>query len=266
MPTAAESVEVLMSTMHRTSASFAVATHLEGPCLIINQGDDDGVSKTTVDGNPVRMLSVRERGLSRSRNLALANARGDICILADDDVVFESGYVDTVRRAYSDNPQADIIAFQVPRVGDPSRVKNYRSSPARLGRRGVLKVSSVEISFRRESVLRARLTFDLQFGAGTAHLMGEDTIFLLDALREGLSVLYVPWVIATTDVSNSTWFSAMDERYFAARGAVLRRISPRGWPFLALAFAARKIALYRHHLSATQALKLMVRGARELRA
>lgn len=252
-----------MATMHRRDPSFVAYVGLECACIIVNQGNRRGLDEATVSGHPVRMISVEERGLSRSRNLALELAEADICVIADDDVTFQPHYVEKIRLAYANYPEADIIVFQVPRVGNGQRDKTYAEHAAQLGRRGVLRVSSVEMTFRRQSMLRTDLTFDPRFGAGTPNLMGEESIFLLDALSKGLSVVYVPDQIATTDVSASSWFTEFDEAYFVARGAVFRRMSPRLYPALVLGFAVAKRR--RYSASMRRAVLAMLRGAHQLR-
>lgn len=256
------SVEVLMATMRRKDPSFVAAACLECDCTIVNQVSTPGDIRTTITGQNVRMLSVEERGLSRSRNKAIDHATADICLFADDDVTFNIGYLETIREAYSKHPNADIITFQMDQVGDPRRLKHYPVKTKRLGRRGVLRVSSCEIAFRRRSIMAANLCFDTRFGAGADYSMGEETIFLLDALRAGLSIVYVPRQIGSTDVSDSSWFAGFDEAYFTARGAVFRRMSPRLYPILILGFAVTKRR--RYEIRMRTAIRCMLRGARQL--
>ena len=59
------------------------------------------------------MISTTERGLSNSRNMALKYAVGEICILCDNDEIFEDNYETVICKAFERLPDADIIAFSI---------------------------------------------------------------------------------------------------------------------------------------------------------
>ena len=82
-------VEVLMSVMNQTDMSIGHQSHVDTDLLIINQCDHDDYEEQIVDGHLWRMISTTERGLAKSRNMAIKNAKGDICVLADDDEIYE---------------------------------------------------------------------------------------------------------------------------------------------------------------------------------
>ena len=78
-------LEILMSAMHQENFDIAYRSKVDSDLLIINQCDKDDYTEIEVNGHIWRMISTTERGLSKSRNMALKNAKGDICLLADDD-------------------------------------------------------------------------------------------------------------------------------------------------------------------------------------
>ena len=49
------------------------------------------------------MIYTTERGLSKSRNLAIANAKTDICLICDDDEIFVDNYEEIILNAYYEN-------------------------------------------------------------------------------------------------------------------------------------------------------------------
>ena len=60
--------------------------------ILINQvTKEDRVPFDVKEGNH-RLLSFKERGLSKSRNKAIANSVGDIALVCDDDVIYVDGY------------------------------------------------------------------------------------------------------------------------------------------------------------------------------
>ena len=125
------------------------------------------------------MISVKERGLARSRNLALDNALGDICLFCDDDEKLVCGYDTIIQKAFNDIKKADIIAF------DYSEDKDYIHRYNKLlyygsgeGRAPLFKTyASVQICFRRERIINSGVKFDINFGAGSGKIgAGEETV------------------------------------------------------------------------------------------
>lgn len=257
--TSADTLEVLVSTMCRDEMQFLQEIGIASPVVVINQNGECGEYETAVVGNRVKVICSNRTGLSRSRNLAMEHASSDVCVIADDDLRYEPSYVETILAAYHEYPSADIIAFRVDRVGT-GRPKVFRDAPKWETYLSCLKVSSVEITFRRRSVLQAGITFNERLGAGAEFYVGEENVFLWDALRSGLEILYLPRVIASADCSSSSWFRGYVDSYFVSRGAAYYNMSALVWPLLCLQFAIRKHSLYRADTSVWGAVSAMVRG------
>ncbi len=243
--------EVLLSCMHQKDTAIVKDMGITSPILVINQCDEDA---RTENGN-IRMISVPERGLSKSRNLALKEAKGRICLLADDDEVMEEGLEEKVLAAFEEIPDADVIAFKV--MDFPSRLGDRKRQ---LKRSDALKVYSKEIAFKRESVA-GRLSFDENLGAGTGNGGGEDNKFVLDCMKAGLKVFYMPVSVARVDKSGSTWFSGYDGKFFHDRGRTTRYILGMPLSFMyAIYYAITKRGLYKDEISAPKALGGMLKG------
>ena len=107
--------EILVATTNRTTLDFIdnmfknnVLEHYH--LLIINQTSEH---KLLVSHKPnIRVINAFETGLSRSRNLAIQHAIGDICLLADDDVVFLEGFENKIMESYDQLKDADLITFK----------------------------------------------------------------------------------------------------------------------------------------------------------
>ena len=81
-------LEVLVSCMHQTNFDIVKNSCINTDVLIVNQCNvDDYLERNNNSGFVERMICTRERGLSRSRNAAIEHARGDICLICDDDEV-----------------------------------------------------------------------------------------------------------------------------------------------------------------------------------
>lgn len=247
-------LEVLLSCMHQTDFSLVESSRLTGDVCIINQCDREDFSQMPTKRGMARMFSTRDRGLTRSRNMALEKSAADICLLCDDDEVFVPDYEEIITRAYENLPNADVIVFNM--VGRPASLGNR---VRRLHFPYTCRVSSWQISFRRRSLLDSGVRFDTLLGAGTGNGGEEELKFLTDCRRAGLRVYYVPEAIASVAQEVSTWFHGYTETYFENRGATTRYIL--GLP-LALAYAVyytvSKRSLYA--LSPWQAFKATCRG------
>lgn len=251
-------LEVLMSCMHQSDDSLVHNSQLTGNVLMINQCDhEDYVEYTTISGT-VRVFSTRDRGLTRSRNMAIANAIGDVCLICDDDEVFVSDYENAILTAYRDNPQADIIIFKM-----ANRPASFPDRTMQLRFPKTMKVSSWQISFRRERLLETGVRFDELLGAGTGNGAEEELKFLLDSQRAGLTIYYVPVVIASVAQEASTWFAGFNETFFENRGATTRYILGTGLATLyAVYYVLRKRELYQQTISPGAALRAILRGIR----
>ena len=106
-------VEVLVSCMNQRDRELVAKSRITTDVLIINQASEEKAEEYFENGRRVRMLTTRERGLSRSRNMALKYAQGDICVLCDDDEIFANNYKGNILKSFEKVRDADIIAFDV---------------------------------------------------------------------------------------------------------------------------------------------------------
>ena len=104
-------LEVLMSCMNKKEFSIIEESNLKDVnTLIVNQCDKD--EQLPLDSKH-RVINTTSRGLSVSRNIAIDNANGDICLLCDDDEIFIDDLAEVIQDAYDKIQDADIIAFKV---------------------------------------------------------------------------------------------------------------------------------------------------------
>jgi hypothetical protein len=211
--------------------------------------------------NKLKWLNVYEKGLSRSRNLALKHCSCDIGILADDDLIYVNDYEKIIKEQYEKYPDADIITFQVEGIG--SEFKKYKKYVRKLNYLTSMKVASVEITFRTNSIKEKGIIFDEKFGSGAKYYMGEENVFLYDCLKSGLKIIYVPVKIADLNMGKSSWFDGYNQEYFINKGAAFTRLSTTLSYIFIYQFAVRKIGLYSKNLSIFQAVKYMMIGRKQ---
>lgn len=211
--------EVLLSCMHQKDFQIAYKTKIDSDLLIINQCDKEDYQEQVVNGYLWRMISTTERGLSRSRNMALANARGKVCLLCDDDESYCEGYREIVLSAFDKLPQASLIGFNVHRINVSMKKKYYTITEAKETD-SYRTFASPMVAFRLEDITSQDIHFNELFGSGTQWGPGEDSLFQKDARAKGLKLYEYPKCIATQDYSNeSKWFRGFTEEYFYQQGA-----------------------------------------------
>lgn len=254
-------VEVLVSTMNQTDFSLIKKMNIKTDALIINQCDKEEKNEIMLNGNTIRMFSYNERGLTKSRNKAIENSDGDICVVADDDLNYVDNYEQLIINAYKKYPEASIIAFDVPSTNNSRPTSSL--SEGNIDFLHTLKVSSFQITFKLKEINYKGIRFNEYFGAGARYTCGEEHIFLSEALKKGLKIKYVNSKIAYVDHNESTWFNGFDEKLFRTKGAMFYQMSPKLSYLLILQYAVRKFHLYSEHTNFFTAFRYMVNGLKE---
>lgn len=250
-------LSVLLSCMHQKDISICEDLHITSDVTIINQCDNIADEIFDKGSSRVRFISTKDRGLSKSRNMAIKEADNDICILCDNDVVYTNDYENIILSAYERNKDADICVFFIRRDERQTPVCDKETTLSYLG---AMKIFSPEMSFKRSALDKVGLRFNECFGAGATYGMGEENIFLWEAKRRGLKVIYVPIEIAATKPNESTWFKGYNDKFFIDRGAGYFAMSKSLWWLLSLQFAVRKYNLYKADNTFFNALRCMHQG------
>lgn len=235
-------LEVLISCMHQQDASIVSRTNVQSDVLVINQCDKDAYDEFSFVNKLgetciARIIHTTERGLSKSRNMALKNAIGDICLLCDDDEVLEDDYVEKIVRAFKTYFKEQIIAFQ---LKHPLRKFSLKSYKIRFFQ--TANLASWQIAFKRTEVVN-RVSFCEKMGAGTGNGGGEENKFLIDCIKQGLKIRYVPSLIASVAQTESSWFHGYTKEYWINRGWVAKMIYGTFWGYIYIWY----IVLFRNY-------------------
>lgn len=217
-------VEVLLSCMFQQDIfSLIEKTNIRTDALVVNQCDFNGKESFEFVNDAgkkcmVRIIHTTERGLSRSRNMAMQNASGDLCLFCDDDIVLENDYEESIIDAFAKYPDEAILAFRI----NYSR-RQCSEHTFKVGILNAARISSVQIVFKR-SRLNGSILFCEKMGSGSGNGGGEENKFLVDCIKSGHSVRYVPSLILTVCQSDSLWFHGFDKRYWRNRGWTAKMI------------------------------------------
>lgn len=253
--------EILLSCMFLSDSEEMIKrSHITSDTVIINQCDEENYKEENICNALIRTFSVTDRGLTKSRNLAISKSQADICIICDDDEIFNEGYENAVSSAYDALPDADIIIFDM-----VDRPLKWGNSIKRLGYIDLMSVSSWQITFRREKLLASGVLFDENMGAGSGNGAEEEFRFLTQCRKAKLRIYHYPFRLASVAQTQSTWFKGFDEEFFVNRGNTTRYIM--GLP-LSVLYAAYYALAKRKQLSGMsmfRAFSYTVKGIKENR-
>lgn len=235
--------QILISTVN--SNFLKKIKSIPAKYILINQYDD-----ITAITSKNYIYNFNERGLAKSRNHAIKLAEADICLVSDDDLEYKKNIEAIILDAFLKNDDADIITFQV-ETPDGNMYKKYRPTPFWHRRKSIMSVSSVEIAFKMASVQRVGLKFDENFGLGSKFPTGEEVIFLTDALKKNLNILYIPIpiVIHPAESSGKNYDNIA---LIEAKGAMFFRL------FGYLGYVASALFAYKKHSFSPYSLRVFM--------
>ncbi|MCM1540458.1 MAG: glycosyltransferase family 2 protein [Blautia sp.] len=254
-------VQVLASVMNETMENIVERMNLDSDAVIINQCESLGMQETERNGCRVRFYSFPDRGVGRSRNEAIMRADGDICLFADGDITYEPGYAEAIAAEFEKNPRADMILFNI--EVEEARRTYHIEERKRVHWYNCGRYGAVSFAVRRESLLKAGVTFSLLFGGGAKYSNGEDSLFLKEFMGKGFRVYTAPVTIGREEAGASTWFAGYHEKFFVDRGVLYHFLYGRLAWVMSLRFLLAHRGIFCKEVSVTQAYAWMKQGIRE---
>lgn len=231
------SVQVLVATMNQTDYSLLEAMNIQTEAIVANQTSFDSIEHFKYKGRDITYLNFNEIGVGLNRNNALMRASSEICVFADDDLVYFDNYEELIINEFKHAPKADVIIFN---LDDPSDSRYKEDQLKRVHFYNFLRYGTARIAFRLSSVRENQIYFNQLFGGGTERSHGEDNIFLCDCLKKGLKVYSSPITIAKIkDDRPSTWNAGYNDKYLKDQRILYNHISKRFAFLLCLQDAVR---------------------------
>lgn len=258
-------LQVLVSTMHlKDSIKLAKKMNIQSDAIIINQSHSFSYTKEKFGPNSIETYTLNEKGIGLSRNTALMRAESDICLIADDDVVYVDRYADKVVNSFKKNPNADVILFNLTSL-NPERPEYIIKNKERVRWYRSLRYGACRIAYRNSSLEKANIAFSRQFGGGAEYSSGEDSIFIYDCLKKKLKVITVPVSLGTVNQEKSTWFKGYTNKYFFDKGALFGHLSCNFAYLLGLQYAMRKYKSFKTEYTFFYVLGMIYKGITETR-
>ncbi|MEG1836448.1 MAG: hypothetical protein RRZ70_02660 [Synergistaceae bacterium] len=249
-------IDVLVATLYPEVEELIAKMKIQSNAIVCSQCASFVKREIDFHGYKVANLCFDETGVGLNRNNALMRSKADVCLLADDDVVYRDGYPEIIKKSFNDNPTADILIFNL-----ANKTSGYNYSKKKVNFLNFMRYGAVQIAFKRKPVSYAGIFFNTNFGGGTQHCSGEDTLFLADCLKAGLKVIALPIEIGTlTETRPSTWFEGFNKKYFFDKGVFFATLSPKLSKILCLQLLIRHKEMLSNGVSLLIAYKEMLRG------
>ncbi|MBE7061005.1 MAG: glycosyltransferase [Clostridiales bacterium] len=249
--------EILCVTMHQKDFSKIGEMNIHSNVTFANQADRTAFEKVDCDGFSAKMITTTTRGVGKNRNIALTYADAEICLFADDDVKYVDDVEKIVVGEFEKCRKADIIIFH---LATDSEIRKQRVYPKTRKHRRFEKMpwGGFRIAFRLDSIKKANLWFTTLFGGGCVFPSGEDSMWLTDAKKAGLTFYVSNKTIGKVSFEESTWFTGVDEKFYYAKGVYYKAVHPKTFRLWAMYFAFRTSSF--SGLSFKNRLKWMKRG------
>lgn len=214
--------------LYRLFDTLCAQTHQDFDTIIVDQNDDDRIEKLIAQyGSRLKLRHVRaeKRGHAKANNIGLQYATGELIGFPDDDCWYPADLFERVDRMFQKHPELGGVSGR-------EITGKWHSQPGRMDLINLWKRHISFALFYRKSLIEG-LRFDesLGVGAGTRWGSGEETDYLIRAMRRG-RVLYDPSLV----VGHPEWAAApysepirrKAKSYGVGMGHVLRM---HGYPF-----------------------------------
>ena len=185
----------------------------------------------------VKAIELQSRGVAKSRNAAIVHTNSEYLIFGDDDIKFNESGITSAIGLLNANPDISILLMQA--VDETGKLrKSYSSKAHDLKLTNSAKAATYEMMIRVSDIKSAGIKFDENFGAGAPNYLGDEYIFIADALRAGLKGSFQPIVIAMhpSESSGNLRNSAEDRN---ARARVFSRVFGIWAPLMRILFLAK---------------------------
>jgi glycosyltransferase involved in cell wall biosynthesis len=214
--------------LHRLFVSLCRQDFRDFEVILVDQNPPGTLDSLVAQyGGKLPISHIRSaRGLSRARNVGLAQACGTIVAFPDDDCWYEPDTLKNVVELFKQ--ELDIATGRtLDEKGVPS-VSPFLSGPARITRSNYLLCGNSNSIFAKRAAFERIGGFDERLGVGapTIYQSGEEADILLRAIAAGLNLHFFSDLITHHDQVDAIITGAQIDRasrYGAGFGALLRK-------------------------------------------
>ncbi|AVX06121.1 hypothetical protein MXMO3_03618 (plasmid) [Maritalea myrionectae] len=207
--------------------------------LILLQTDLAVESPLELSRPDVKIVKLDTLGVAKSRNEAITRAPTEFLLFADSGQEYCVDQALKLAAIMRSKPNLNIAVGQLYDFDNTPR-KAYPKKQKRLNRFNCAKIGTPEIMLRTNLIKNKHIRFDPKFGAGSPTPIGDEYVFLADAINAGLRVEYFPFVLGR-HCQHSSGMGELDGTALRHRNSVFTRV------FGHFAFFARLGFALKHH-------------------
>lgn len=209
-------IEILLSTMFKEDLGFLNPIFIHNniddfDLIIVNQTTEDKLLVS--DRSNIKIINSFERGSPASRNLAIQNASKDVCLMADDDIVYKPDLKNIIIKAYQSNPNAAMISFEA--VDESGKLYTNYYPEGIHNKKSLKKIYTWVITFNRKVFKENAIYFNHYFGVGSVFKGETEYVFLRNAFDKNLPMIHVAQTIVMHPDENSGRLMGSDNAVFA---------------------------------------------------
>ena len=260
-------LELLISAVNADAYEQIKKKNIDAEAVLINQCGKDGYEEFENAGKKIRVFSYDEKGVGVSRNHAIENAKGDILLFSDDDIVYVDDLERLVLSEFEKHEEADGLFFNVEVNEDRRTYWNTDYKRCSMFNSG--RYPAYSIAIRRTALEKAGVKYSTLFGGGAKYSCGEDSLFIKELIASGVRMYRTPLLIGREEKREggaSTWFNGYNEKYFFDRGVLYHFLYGR----LAWLFGLRYVYLKRNimcrEIPWKKAFRLLISGVKQGKA
>lgn len=226
-------LDILLTTTNKSFdeiISLINKLHITSNVVIGNQFKEESINNYFIGNQRITVVNTKEKGCSRNRNNLLKYTDADIVVFADDDEVFVDNYEKIIISTFSSNPLSNAIYFAVNVNKDARPVRIFNKS-RKAKWKDVSALGVWGLAIKRSVIDKYNLRFDDNFGPGAKYPMGEDSIYLCDAIKRVDNFYTSTSLLAYIEQYESTWFRGYDKSYFINLAIATKRLFPHTFLF-----------------------------------
>jgi hypothetical protein len=209
--------------------------------------------------NNIIYSMLTSKGVARNRNNALKyRVKNSICLLCDDDVIYFKNSFSTILSIFEKDQSLEILTFKI-KTFEGKDYKNYKDFEFQQTIRSLTNIGIIDIAFREGIIDKYNLDFEERFGPGAYYGIGEDFIFMTDAIKRKVNIVYKPIDIVQHEYIG-TGQILRDDIIFG-RGAMFARVFGYYSILLNLYFALKNKNKYKKKYTLLKYNKLLFNGS-----
>lgn len=198
MVSSKELLTIGYSTLASRSTGINYLSSVQNLLVVQNP---NSVNLPPIDQSIVR-IEIQSTGVAKSRNTVIDHTKTKYLLFGDDDIIFNEESVNAAISYLEMNPEISILLMQAIDESGNLR-KRYPEHAHALKLVNSAKAATYEMMIRVGKIKESGVRFDEHFGAGVENYLGDEYIFIADALRAGLKGTFLPIVIATHPTESS---------------------------------------------------------------